>query len=319
MSKVIYNQILIDGNSCGYAAHSGKELTVGGQQVQAIFYSLKMIKKAVETFATPGVTEVIVLWDSRAQWRFDIYPEYKGKRDDDPVKRESRKQYKLQVPMIRKALAALGVQQRFAKGEEADDLAAALAHNRNPAHNILMVSGDHDWLQMVGGQVHWYDPREDGRFVDLSNFEAVTGCKNVVQFAQAKAILGDSSDNIKGPAGLGDKAVKAIFDTWGGVPSLYKWAAGHPGPEFQKGDLPDELSRHRLPMSRFVWGDQKDVFVRNMKLMNLLSPRHRGTEIIEKQVCHAPMFDEAAFLDICHQFAFISIIKSLPQWQRTFA
>ncbi len=315
-----YDTILIDSNSIGYAAHNARELHVGGNQVQAIFYSLKMIKKVIDTFSTPGSTETIALWDSKANWRYDLCPEYKGKRDDDPVKKLSRQEYKRQVPLIRKAMSLIGLQQRFAKGDEADDLGAALVHNRKPGTKILLVTGDHDWLQLVCDDVDWYDPREMGRLVTRSTFEEFTGVKNPVVFSQAKAILGDSSDNIKGVAGLGDKAVTAIFDQWGSVAKLFAWAdSSIETAEFMRGDLPDSLSRHRNPMTKFCFGEGKDQFLRNMKLMNLLSKRHRSSDILANQVTLETLYDEEAFVDMCHELAFMSIVKSMPNWASTFA
>lgn len=321
--KKHYDKILIDANSIGYAAHSARVLphkTHG--EIQSIFFGLKMIKKAVDSFATPGKTQVIALWDDKARWRFDILPEYKGKRDDDPIKKASRSEYKKQVPVIRKALSLIGVEQRFAKGDEADDLGAALAHNRVPGEKILLVTGDHDWLQLVSDDVDWYDPREEGRFCDLAGFEAFTGFTNVVAFAQAKAMLGDSSDNVQGVAGIGEKAVAAIFAEWGSVAKLFKWAEGLIAAgaiEFEKSQLPASLSRHRKPMSAFCFGDGKERFMRNMKLMNLLSKRHRSTEIINNQVILKTAFNEAAFTDFCHEYSFMSITTAMPKWQQTFA
>lgn len=319
--KQVYDEIVIDGNSIGYAAHSARVLpnkTHG--EVQAIFFGLKMIKKAIDNFATPGHTRVSVLWDDKAQWRFDILPEYKGKRDDDPVKKASRSQYKRQVPVLRKALSMLGVTQLFARGDEADDLGSALVHNRKPGTKILLVTGDHDWLQLVCNDVDWFDPREEGKFCDIGTFESFTGLKNPVAFSQAKAMLGDSSDNVQGVAGIGDKAVAAIFAQWGSVAKMFQWADSviETG-EFMRGDLPDSLSRHRTAMTNFVFGPGKERFLRNMKLMNLISKRHRSDEIITKQVVCKTPFDEAGFENLCHEYAFMSIITSMPKWKATFA
>lgn len=313
-----YDLILIDSNSIGYAAHSGRELKHHTGQIQAVFFGLKMIKKAVETFSTPHHTKVQALWDSPAKWRYDIHPEYKGKRDDDPVKAASRLEYKRQVPIIRKAFSLIGLEQVIVPGEEADDCGAAIVAN-NPDLNILLISGDHDWLQLVGIRCDWYDPREDGKFVNLASFEAFTGFKNVVQFAQAKAILGDSSDNIKGVPGLGEKATPLLFQHWGGVPGLLKYAATFPGQtEFTKEQIPEDMSRYRKPLSALAYGDSLAIFKRNMKLMNLLAPRYRGTEIIDKQAFVKSRFDTAAFTDFCHEYAFMSITSAMPSWQKTF-
>lgn len=314
------NLILVDGNSIGYAAHSARELLLHGKQIQALFFSLKMIKRARE-YAGDGYHKLIVLWDSKAQWRYDLYPEYKGKRDSDPEKRESRRQYKEQVPLIRKALSLLGVEQRFAKHEEADDLAGALVANKEVGQKILLVSGDQDWLQLVGPDVGWYDPRENGRFIDMRSFHSSTGFLTPVLFSQAKAILGDSSDNVKGVDGIGEKCLALLFANYGSIPKFIQFANDirFSVGGFEKGDLPDELSRWRKKLSEFAFSGGLDVFKRNMQLMCLLSKRHRSTEIIDKQVILATAYDEPGFVDFCHEHSFLSITKNISAWRSTFA
>lgn len=320
--KKQYDLILIDMNSIGHAAHNARVLKHRTGEIQAIFFGLKMVKRALDEFSTKGHTEVMALWDHRAQWRFDMYPEYKGKRENTLEKAASRKEYKRQVPILRSALAMLGVDQRFAKGEEADDLGGALVNN-NRGKNILLVTGDQDWLQLIDGQVDWYDPREEGRFCDLAGLHDKTGCNNIIQFVQKKALEGDSSDNISGVDGIGEKAIELIFKHWGGIPQLMKWVqtgTAFPGPDglFNKGELPDELSRWRKPMSNLCYGPGMDVFKRNMKLMNLMSPRHRGTEILDKQVILNSGFDKDEFINLCHEYAFMTITTTMNQWQQTF-
>lgn len=316
--KKEYDLILIDGNSLGHAAHNARVLKHRTGEVQAIFFGLKMMKKAVDAFATPGRTQVTCLWDDKAQWRFDLLPEYKGKRDNTPEKAVSRREYKRQVPIFRQALSLIGMEQRFAKGDEADDLAATLVHNRTPNQRILLVSGDHDWLQLVSDDVDWYDPRVEGLFVDMSNFEEVTGCKTVVEFVQSKAMIGDGSDNIKGVEGIGDKAVPLILKHWGSVPKMFAWADSLPVKEVKKADIPAELSFWRKKIEGFCFGAGREIFKRNMKLMNLLSKRHRGKEILSKQVVLKTTFDENGFIDLCHEYAFMSITTNMVQWRKTF-
>lgn len=319
-----YDLILIDGNSIGYAAHNARELKHRTGQVQAIFFGMKMIKKAIDTYGTPGRTQVIVLWDDKAKWRYDLFPEYKGKRDNTPDKAVSRREYKRQTPILRSALSILGVEQRFAKGDEADDLAGALVHNRTPNQKILLVSGDQDWLQLVCDDVDWFDPRNTekypgGRFIDASGFEVATGCKSAAQFVQQKALIGDSSDNINGVAGIGEKTVPLIFDNWASIPKLFAWADALSVPEVLKEDLPAELHRCRSIMNQFCFGPGREVFKRNMQLMNLLSKRHRSKDIIANQVVLKSAWDENAFIDLCHEYAFMSIVTNMNQWRKTFA
>ncbi|ATW58001.1 exodeoxyribonuclease [Pseudomonas phage nickie] len=317
MSKE-YDLILIDGNSLGHAAHNARVLKHRTGEVQAIFFGLKMMKKAVETFSSAS-TRVICLWDDKAQWRYDIHPEYKGKRDNTPEKAVSRREYKRQVPIFRQALSLIGMEQRFAKGDEADDLASALVHNRTPNQKIMLVSGDHDWLQLVSDDVDWFDPRTEGLFVDMSNFEEVTGYPNVIQFSQSKALIGDGSDNIKGVEGIGDKAVPLIFKEWGSIAKMFAWADALPKQEVLKSDIPAELSFWRKKIETFMFGGGRDIFKRNMRLMNLLSKRHRSTEILANQVVLKSKFDENGFIDLCHEYAFMSIVTNMNQWRKTFA
>lgn len=321
-NKTVYDLILIDMNSIGHAAHNARPLNHKSGEIQAIFFGLKMLKKAVETFGTKGVTETRALWDHKAQWRYDLYPEYKGKRENTLEKAVSRKEYKRQVPILRKAISMIGINQHFSTGEEADDLGGALVHN-NKGKRILLVTGDQDWLQLVNDEVDWYDPREEGKFVTAADFKTFTGCDSIGQFLQRKALEGDSSDNIKGVDGIGEKAIDLIFSNWGGIPQLMKWVTtgtSFPGPDglFNKGELPAELSRWRKPMSNLCYGPGMDVFKRNMKLMSLVGPRHRGTEILDKQVVHEATFDKDAFIELCHEYAFMSIITTMKQWENTF-
>ncbi|UIS24626.1 5'-3' exonuclease [Pseudomonas phage ZY21] len=314
-----YDLILIDGNSIGYAAHNARVLKHRTGEIQAVFFGLKMMKKAIEQFGTPGRTQAACLWDDKAKWRYAIHPEYKGKRDNTPEKAVSRREYKRQVPILRQALSLAGLEQRFAKGDEADDLASAIVHNRTPNQKILLVSGDHDWLQLVSDDVDWFDPRTDGLFVSVDNFEEVTGCKNVLEFAQSKALSGDGSDNISGVGGIGDKAVPLIFKQWGSVPKLLAWADSLPVKEIKKSDIPDELSFWRKKLENLCFGPGRDLFKRNMQLMSLLSKRHRGTDIIKNQVILKSAFNESGFIDLCHEYAFMTIITDMKNWRKTFA
>lgn len=321
-----YDLILIDGNSVGYAAHNARELKHRTGQIQAVFFGLKMMKSAIDKFGTPGRTRAQCLWDSKAQWRYDLFPDYKGKRDNTPEKAVSRREYKRQVPILRQALSYVGLEQTFSSGDEADDLGSAIVHNRSPNQKILLISGDQDWLQLVSEDVDWFcpmrtDPFPEGRFVDLAGFEAATGFKTVVEFVQSKAMLGDNSDNIPGVEGIGEKAIPLILNHWGSVPKLFAFAdsliaAG--ATEFDKSHLPPELTRWRSKMTKFCFGDGREVFKKNMRLMNLLSKRHRSNEILKNQVTLKKPFDENSFIDLCHEYAFLTITSNMNSWRATF-
>src|SRR4051794_35351265 len=87
--------ILVDANSRGYAFHDSAKLTVGAFQTQAIF---GMVKEMRNIYFSMPTRQVYVLWDGRAQWRYDLYPEYKaGREGKSAVEDAHRAAYKAQV------------------------------------------------------------------------------------------------------------------------------------------------------------------------------------------------------------------------------
>ena len=97
MSKTI----LVDGNSVGHAAHRGTKLRAGDLETQAIYGTLHTIRNLKRR--KPNWTPM-VLWDGRAEWRFDLHPLYKSNRENDDKKRAERESYKQQRPYIATAL-----------------------------------------------------------------------------------------------------------------------------------------------------------------------------------------------------------------------
>lgn len=310
--------ILIDGNSVGHASNAAISLRVGDIETQAIFGTLNSIRdlKAKYSGFTP-----ICLWDGRAQWRYDLYPEYKGKRKLDPNKipkpyeikaQKARESYHEQKPFIFKGLELLGVRQIFPDHDEADDLAGYLAKDfTDKGKQVVLVSRDHDWLQLVSSNVVWFNP-VDNETVNANTFEEYTGYKEAMQFVAEKCLVGDSSDNIKGVSGIGEKAAQLILNHYDYVGYMFEEIA-KAGEDWTPPIK--ELNRYKKKLMEFAaeGSEGQKIFDRNYELMSLLDKRKPSNITVIKGE-----LQEEAFIEFCHELAFHSIIRKQDEWLSTF-
>lgn len=293
------NLLIIDGNAIAHAAHAGRPLSVGGQNVQAVFGTIKtvrMLKLAYSAFRP------IVLWDGRPNFRYELYPEYKANRKtEDPKVQAEKDDYKSQMPILQAGLFALGVDQIFPKDHEADDLAGIFVRNKKPNQKIVVVTGDQDWLQFIDKDVTWYDPIRE-RFVQTDNFQEFTGYETAESFLHGKALRGDTSDNIKGVGGIGEVGAKALLNEHGSVVNFMK--------KCKEGYVPKGKALQRLATKEGF-----EIFVRNMKIMDLKrapDPEKDRVEIKRSQ------FDSESFQSFCEEWSFQSILRDFENFTLPF-
>lgn len=300
--------LLIDGNSLGYAAHGARKLTANGMETQAIFGFLRTVRNHI--LSNPN-DKPLILWDGPRVWRYSSYDDYKGNRKTDQAKIADKEAYHKQVPIIMKACARLGIPQLIVDNMEADDLAGDLVAKCRGKQEIKLITGDQDWLQLVQPGVCWFDGRYD-KFVDVRNFEEVTGFSSGIKFLQGKAIQGDSGDNLPGVGGLGEGAAKVILQEYGSVANFFKL--------FDAENIPKSLSRFRKKLIEFHGNTTggRDKFKFNMNMMCLIKPVKIRPDYGKVVKLNHPINSDE-FLKICQEFAFISIIKNSDKWLRPFA
>ena len=155
---------------------------------------------------------VVVCWDGgRSAFRVKIDPEYKGHRIAPPEEFEN---YRLDTfGLIKRFCVLANLFQIERKGEEADDLIASYVAAREPQDTIVILSSDHDFLQLLGPQVEQVrlssanvptDRWTEGRVVEEYRCEPR-------HLAYAMAIAGDAGDNVIGAPRYGMKtAIKAL-------------------------------------------------------------------------------------------------------------
>jgi DNA polymerase-1 len=309
MSKHI---LLVDGNSIAHANHNATPLTVGGFQVQAIFGFLRSMNALLEK--TPGEKEIIVLWDGRAQWRLDMYPEYKGNRApmnaDEAAHKEALKK---QMPFIEKALSLLGIRQYRSPLLEADDLAGYFSRSFSASgRKMTLVSGDRDWITCVDENVSWFDPIRDRR-VDMDNLLQFTGYFTTDAYVQGKALQGDNSDNIAGIPKMGEKGAAKFLAQWHNVHEFFRQVdAGEYTPTARK----DKNAASLHPEQFLASPEGRAIFERNVKLMDLRQSRRpeKGEVIVSNAVANVP-----GFIHLCERLAFASILRDRRNFLRNFS
>jgi 5'-3' exonuclease len=301
------NLLLTDANGVGYYGNNKRILKdPDGEPVQAVFESIKYMWSMARRHSdyTP-----LILWDETAQWRYDLHPEYKGKRDVYDKQKESRAMYKKQRPDVELAFDLMGFTKVRHAGFEADDIAALYARKiaSNPSHKAKMLSSDHDWMQLIADNVDWISIQHE-RQVSKRSFYRETGYETVGQFVQDKALVGDTSDNICGVGGIGEKTAKKIITHFGGVKAFLQHHRANG--DFTKESLPDEFSRDINKMNTFC--NSKDgikIFKRNLALMNLHNIDKPDTPFTRVQ--NEP--DKIGFIDFCMDRGFTSLVTKADQ------
>ncbi|MGI1988647.1 hypothetical protein [Shewanella glacialipiscicola] len=302
--------IIVDANSVGYAGQHSADLKTGDLPTQAIYNTLANLRALKSKHKEANF---MYLWDDRAQFRFDLLPDYKGKRENTPEKVKAKEEYHAQQPYIKKLLGYMGIPQLRHAGYEADDLAFYLCKLFVArGYEVVLVTSDKDWLQMLDKNVTWFDPRMD-RYCTIETFQEFTGFNTIRKFTDSKSLLGDKSDNIDGISGIGEKACSLIFNKWDSVVDMVKEHRALGG--FTKENIGPDFSRFINKMNALCSNQDGLLkqFKRNCQLMDLsLCPPITGLKFEKTSK------DPEAFFDLCAELAFQSIMRKRGIWTNTF-
>lgn len=300
--------ILADSNALGHAYHNAMKLTVGDFQTQAIFGVIK----AIQTYASVSPeSSIFAFWDGEASFRKELLPEYKANRSEalaaDPEAMKRREAYRKQIPILKKGLELLGVPQILVPDREADDIAGAIVADTEPkGQKVTLITGDSDWLQLVGEHTSWIDPRGEGKKVTLENFLEMTGYHTPAEYLQGKCLVGDTADNIPGVGGIGAKGAPLLLAQFRSIKNF--WVRCETG-EY-KPTKKAEIS---------LWkGPGRNNFIRNLKLMKLRNPE-RPTLVEIARHTNPGKFQPDAFKALCERLAFMSILKNFDAFVKPFA
>ncbi len=208
--------LVVDGNSIVNRAYYGiRPLTnKDGQFTHAIYGFLTMLKK-LEKEENPDA--VAIAFDLKAPtFRHKAYAGYKATRKGMPPELAS------QMAPLKELLTLLGYKLVTCEGYEADDILGTFALAcENNEHECVVATGDRDSLQLVSDKtsVHLCTNRDDIIYTPEKIME--TYGVTPKELIEIKAIQGDSSDNIPGVAGIGEKGAGALIQNYHSVAYIY--------------------------------------------------------------------------------------------------
>ncbi len=203
---------LIDGSSYIYRAYYAiRHLSTSqGMATNAIYGFTNMLLKVVRDEAPDHLA---VIFDSKGPtFRKDLYPEYKANRSAMP------EDLVPQIPYIKRVVEAFNMPGIEKAGFEADDIIATLArYFAAQGMEVTVVTGDKDMMQLVNDRVRLLDTMKDKISGPAEVAERFGGADKVIE---VQALSGDSSDNVPGVPGIGEKTAKLLIDQYGDIETL---------------------------------------------------------------------------------------------------
>lgn len=212
--------VIIDGKSVFYRGYYAMPnlSTKDGRPTGGVFGFATM---ALEIIQRLKPDYVAVAWDkpkTNIRKRLKLYPEYKAGRKPAPP------DFYEQVPLLKNLLEAFGWPLYELDDYEADDIMGALAvQAQKKSIETLLVTSDLDMLQLIDSNVHVYVLKSGLSNIELyspKSFEAKYGIR-VDQFLDFKALKGDSSDNIPGVPGIGEKGALELLKQYETLDGIY--------------------------------------------------------------------------------------------------
>lgn len=208
--------VLIDGNSLlNRAFYATKELTTkDGTPTNAVFGFVKLLLKLIDS-TKPD--RLIVAFDLKAPtFRHKMYEGYKATRKPMP------EDLVVQVGILKSLLRSMNIAICEKEGYEADDVIGTLSHMFADTKSII-VTGDKDSYQLVDDCTDVYLTKtgvSELLKLNAGNFSEIVGYRPD-QVVEIKSLMGDSSDNIPGVAGVGEKTARTLIAEYNSLDGVY--------------------------------------------------------------------------------------------------
>lgn len=243
--------IAIDGTSLIYRffyAIQNEMRNKEGQSTRGTYGFLSMIFKLIEDYKPDYF---VVAWDLKGPtFRHDQYEDYKANRKPMPDDLAS------EMPILQSVLEALDIKNMSLAGYEADDILGTISKRAESEDmDVLIVTGDRDALQLASDNVKVMINKKGITNFDLYDRDAMISEYGMTpeQFIDLKALMGDSSDNIKGVPGVGKVTGQKLIQEYGSIENL-------------KNKI-DEISKPKLRQSLLEY---KDILEDNKILVTIV-------------------------------------------------
>lgn len=209
---------LIDGNNQMYRAYHALHGLTGpdGRSTNAVYGFITMLRKLLSDQQPDLVAAAFDL--KGPTFRHELAADYKATRRPMPEDLVE------QVSWVHEACAALGVPVVTHAGFEADDVIGTLATQAVAAGlEVVVVTGDKDFFQLVSDRIRVFNPRDEGAWYDDAGVLEKFGVRPD-QVVDVLALMGDASDNVKGVPGIGEKGARELLTDFGSLDWLLEHA-----------------------------------------------------------------------------------------------
>ncbi len=237
--------VVIDGNSilnrAFYGIMSSKMLqTADGTYTNAVYGFLAIMFKLLDDI---NPDYMVVAFDVKHPTkRHEMYKDYKGTRKGMPDELAS------QMPIIKEVLEAMNIKIIEKEGYEADDILGTLAKcSEKKGIEVTLLTGDRDSFQLASDNIIIRIPRTKAGKTETENFDKtkileVYGVEPK-QLIEVKGLMGDTSDNIPGVPGVGEKTALNLIKEYESIDNLYKKLEN--GEPVAKGKLKENLENNK--------------------------------------------------------------------------
>ena len=211
--------LLIDAYAMIYRAYyafiRAPRMNSRGENTSAIFGFVVTLEDLIKRIKP---THMAVAFDPAGPtFRHEAYEQYKAQRQETP------EDIRWAVPRIKQLLEAMNIPVLDVPGYEADDVIGTLAHKaEKDGFEVYMATPDKDYGQLVTDNIWMYRPRHNGGFEKLGPQEVCEkyGIQNQKQVIDLLGLMGDSSDNIPGCKGVGEKTAVQLLQQFGSIENL---------------------------------------------------------------------------------------------------
>ncbi len=217
-----------------YAFLRSPRINSQGVNTSAIF---GFVNTVVDVLSKRKPNYIAVAFDRHEPtFRHQMYDQYKAQREAQP------EDIRVAVPYIKRFLQAMNITMVDCIGFEADDIIGTLSVQlRDKVDTVFMMTPDKDYAQLVGNNVKMYRPQPSGQAVEwgIAEIQEHFGVQRAEQIIDLLGLWGDSSDNIPGCPGVGEKRAKELLATYGSIDGIYANIST------LKGKLKDNFEQHR--------------------------------------------------------------------------
>ena len=198
-----------------YAFIRAPRMNSRGENTSAVFGFVVTLEDLIKRIKP---THMAVAFDPAGPtFRHEAFEQYKAQRQETP------EDIRWAVPRIKNLLEAMNIPVLEAPGYEADDVIGTLAHKaEKDGFEVYMATPDKDYGQLVTEHVFMYRPRHTGGFEKLGPQEVCEkyGLQSQSQVIDLLGLMGDSSDNIPGCKGVGEKTAIQLLHQFGSIENL---------------------------------------------------------------------------------------------------